>query len=48
MAKKIQELATTQEKLEGIQSLVMQLEEVCKQACIELQQELDAFKNAEN
>jgi CheY-like chemotaxis protein len=48
MAKKIQELATTQEKLEGIQSLVMQLEEVCIQACIELQQELDAFKNAEN
>ena len=44
MAKKIQELATAQEQLEGIQDLVLQLEEVCLQTCIELQEELDTIK----
>ena len=47
MAKKIQELATTQEKLEGIHDLVLQLEQVCLQTCIELQEELNTIKNAE-
>lgn len=44
MAKKIQELATAQEQLEGIHDLVLQLEEVCLQTCIELQEELDTIK----
>ncbi|MFV8339469.1 response regulator [Flavobacterium sp. LB3P21] len=44
MAKKIQELATVQEQLEGIQDLVLQLEEVCLQTCIELQEELNTIK----
>ncbi|TRX10122.1 response regulator [Flavobacterium gawalongense] len=46
MAKKIQEFATAQEKNEGIQELVLQLEEVCLQACIELEEELKIIKNA--
>jgi PAS domain S-box-containing protein len=45
MAKKIQEFATAQEKKEGIQELVLQLEEVCLQACIELEEELKTIKN---
>ena len=44
MAKKIQELATAQEQLEGIHDLVLQLEEVCMQTCIELEEELDTIK----
>nr|WP_315207585.1 response regulator [uncultured Flavobacterium sp.] len=44
MAKKIQELATAQEQLEGIHDLVLQLEEVCLQTCIELEEELDTIK----
>ncbi|MDI5950119.1 response regulator [Flavobacterium yafengii] len=47
MAKKIQELATAQGKLEGIHDLVLQLEKVCMQTCIELQEELKTIKNAE-
>jgi hypothetical protein len=47
MAKKIQELATAQGKLEGIHDLVLQLEKVCQQTCIELQEELNTIKNAE-
>ncbi|MFV8379222.1 response regulator [Flavobacterium sp. LB3R33] len=44
MAKKIQELATAQEQLEGIHDLVLQLEEVCLLTCIELQEELNNIK----
>ena len=44
MAKKIQELATAQEQLEGIHDLVLQLEEVCMQTCIELEEELNTIK----
>jgi PAS domain S-box-containing protein len=44
MAKKIQELATAQEQLEGIHDLVLQLEEVCLQTCIELEEELNTIK----
>jgi hypothetical protein len=46
IAKKIQESAITQESLGGIQSLVLQLEKVCLQSCIELQQEMDTIKNS--
>ncbi len=45
MAKKVQEYASTQLQTEGIQEMILQLENVCGQACIELQEELDAIKN---
>ncbi|TRX01592.1 response regulator [Flavobacterium gawalongense] len=45
IAKKIQEFASTQEKSEGIHDLVLQLEEVCLQACSELEEELNIIKN---
>ncbi len=41
MAKKVKEYALSQQQTDGIQSFVLQLETVCVQACIELQ---DAFK----
>ncbi|WP_082014102.1 PAS domain S-box protein [Flavobacterium sp. AED] len=45
IAKKIQEFASTQEKAEGIYDLVIQLEEICLQACSELEEELNVIKN---
>ncbi len=45
IAKKVQEFARAQEKIEGISTLVSQLEEVCTQACVELEGELNRFKN---
>ncbi|MFV5695371.1 Hpt domain-containing protein [Flavobacterium sp. LB3P122] len=45
MAKKIHELANAQEKSEEILNLVLQLEEVCLQACNELEEELNIIKN---
>jgi PAS domain S-box-containing protein len=46
IAKKIQEFTIAQEKNEGIHELVLQLEEVCLQACIELEEELEIIKNS--
>ncbi|TDE53404.1 response regulator [Flavobacterium sp. GT3P67] len=45
IAKKIQEFALAQEKSEGIEDLVKQLEEICLQACSELEEELNLIKN---
>ncbi|MDZ4757947.1 MAG: PAS domain S-box protein, partial [Bacteroidota bacterium] len=45
MARKIQEYASTQIGAEGIPDMVLQLANVCTQACIELQEEYDAIKN---
>ncbi|MFV5695366.1 response regulator [Flavobacterium sp. LB3P122] len=45
MAKRIQEFSTAQEKNDGIHDLVQQLEEVCLQACTELEEELQIIKN---
>ena len=45
IAKNIQEFAIAQEKSEGIEDLVMQLEEICLQACQELQEEFNIIKN---
>ena len=45
MAKKIQEYARSQEQIEGIADLVLQLENVCTQACAELTEEFHRFKN---
>ena len=48
MAKKVQEFATTQQQSGEIAELVLQLENVCKQACKELEIEYNAFKNIKN
>jgi len=43
-AKKIQEYVSTQQHLEEVQELVLQLEIVCNQACEELEEELNLIK----
>ncbi len=45
MAKKVQEYASTQQETEGIPDLVMQLENICEQACLELKIEFNIIKN---
>jgi CheY-like chemotaxis protein len=45
MAKKVQEYASTQQQTEGISDLVLQLENICTQACKELQEEFNTIKN---
>ncbi len=45
MAKKIQEYASTQQQTDGIPDLVLQLENVCAQACKELKEEFNSIKN---
>jgi PAS domain S-box-containing protein len=44
MAKKVQEFAATQQKTDGILELVLQLETVCTQACLELNEEFNRIK----
>jgi len=46
IAKKVQEYASTQEQADAIPDLVLQLESICAQACIELKEEFNAIKNA--
>jgi hypothetical protein len=46
MAKKVQEYASTQKQTEGITEMVLQLENICTQACIELQEEFNTIKNS--
>jgi PAS domain S-box-containing protein len=48
MAKKVQEFADTQQKSEGINELVIQLENVCNQSCHELQEVLINLKHEIN
>ncbi|CAN5357799.1 hypothetical protein BH11BAC1_BH11BAC1_03900 [soil metagenome] len=45
IAKKIQEYANSQQQITGIHDLVLQLENVCTQACRELEEELITIKN---
>ncbi len=45
MAKTIQEFAGTQKQSEGIYELVLQLENICVQACLELEEEFNTIKN---
>ena len=47
MAKKVQEFASTQQQTDGIKELVLQLENVCLQACSELQDEFQRIKKYE-
>jgi PAS domain S-box-containing protein len=46
MAKKVQEYASTQQQTDGISDLVRQLDNVCTQACKELEVEFNVIKNA--
>ena len=46
MAKKIQDYASTQQLADGIPDMVLQLENVCTQACKELTEEFNTIKNA--
>ena len=48
MARKVQEYASTQEHLEEIPDLVMQLDHVCTQACKELEMEFNSIKTSSN
>ncbi|MNS10221.1 Aerobic respiration control sensor protein ArcB [compost metagenome] len=45
LAKKIQEFAIVQDQTAAIDDLVTQLEEICLQACSELEEELNVIKN---
>ena len=45
MARKVQEYANTQKQAEGIPDMVLQLENICGQACKELKEELNVIKN---
>jgi CheY-like chemotaxis protein/nitrogen-specific signal transduction histidine kinase len=45
MAKRVQEYASTQLQLDGIPEMVLQLENICAQACIELEEEFNILKN---
>jgi len=45
MAKKVQEYAGTQQQTDKIHKLVQQLESVCNQACVELEEEFNLIKN---
>ena len=44
MAKKIQEYAKTQQQTDGIPDMVLQIENICTQACIELTEEFNRIK----
>ena len=46
MAKKIQEYASTQQETDGVRDLVLQLENICLQACKELEIEFITIQNS--
>ena len=48
MAKKVQEFASTQQQTEGIKDMVLQIGDICTQACKELEEEYNKFKNAKS
>jgi PAS domain S-box-containing protein len=48
MAKKVQEFASTQIQTEGINDMVLQLGNICTQACHELEEEYDKLKYAKS
>ena len=45
MAKKIQEFAASQTQVDEIYGMVLQIEKICIQACIELEEEITKLKN---
>jgi hypothetical protein len=44
MARKVQEFAISQNKIEGIHEMVLQIEKICVQACSELEEEIKNHK----
>jgi len=48
MAKKVQEFANTQSQEEDIHDMVLKIEDICGQACIELQEEFNTIKNSQS
>jgi len=48
MAKKVQEFASTQQQMDGIQDFIAELENICNQACKELQIEFQLLKTPAN
>ncbi len=46
MAKKVQEFASTQKQRNGIDDMIIQLENICTQACLELEEELTTIKKS--
>ena len=45
MAKQVQEYASRQDETDGVPDLVLKLENVCTQACVELEEEYNVIKN---
>ncbi|WP_372793683.1 PAS domain S-box protein [Lutibacter sp.] len=45
MAREIQEYASTQQQTNNISEMVLKLEEICMQACSELEEDFNIFKN---
>jgi hypothetical protein len=48
MARKIQEFASTQKLAVGIPDMVLQIGNICEQACTELEVEYNRIKNTKN
>tara|TARA_R110001583_G_scaffold34335_3_gene115460 strand:+ start:852 stop:3809 length:2958 start_codon:yes stop_codon:yes gene_type:complete len=46
LARKVQEYASTQQQTDDISEMVTKLEEVCMQACSELEEDFNGFKNS--
>ena len=44
IARKVQEYAGTQKQLDKIDNLVTQLESICNQACVELEEEFNLIE----
>jgi PAS domain S-box-containing protein len=45
MAKKVQEYASTRQQVDGIQDMVLKLEDICTRACMELTEEYNLIKS---
>jgi NTP pyrophosphatase (non-canonical NTP hydrolase) len=48
MAKRVQDYASAQQQEDGIQDLVLQIESICAQACLELEIEFKLIQNTKN
>jgi NTP pyrophosphatase (non-canonical NTP hydrolase) len=46
MAKKVQEFAGAQKQISGIQDMVLQLGNICNQACEELKEEFNRINSS--
>ena len=46
LAKQVKEYAFTQQQTDGVLYQVLQLEDICEQACVELEEEFNTIKNA--